>query len=55
LAALNPTTGLFTLTIEGARRVLSSMKTKRLWVKINDDSVPFVEGGGDVFAKHVIE
>jgi predicted RNA-binding protein (TIGR00451 family) len=55
LAALNPTTGLFTLTIEGARRVFSSMKIKRLWVKVSDDSVPFVERGGDVFAKHVIE
>ncbi|MCX8170970.1 MAG: pseudouridine synthase [Candidatus Bathyarchaeota archaeon] len=54
LATLNPTTGLFTLTIEGARRVFSSMRIKRLWVKIRSDAVPFVEGGGDVFAKHVI-
>lgn len=53
LATLNPITGLFALTIEGARRVL--MKARRLWVKISDDSAPFVEGGGDVFAKYVIE
>ncbi|MEM2341645.1 MAG: PUA domain-containing protein [Candidatus Bathyarchaeia archaeon] len=55
LAALNPTTGLFTLTIEGAKRVFSSMNPKRSWVKISDEAVPFVESGGDVFAKHVIE
>ncbi|MEM3716421.1 MAG: PUA domain-containing protein [Candidatus Bathyarchaeia archaeon] len=55
LATLNPITGFFTLTVEGARRVLSSMKVKRLWVKISDDAIPFVEKGGDVFAKHVVD
>lgn len=55
LATLNPATGLFTLTIEGAKRVFSSMSPKRLWVKISNEAVPFVESGGDVFAKHVIE
>ncbi|MBS7624133.1 pseudouridine synthase [Candidatus Bathyarchaeota archaeon] len=55
LATLNPVTGLFSLTIEGARRVFSSMSAKRLWVKISSDAVQFVERGGDVFAKHVID
>ncbi|MEM1561856.1 MAG: PUA domain-containing protein [Candidatus Bathyarchaeia archaeon] len=55
LAALNPTTGLFTLTIEGARRVFSSMEQKRLWVKVDDSVVPFIERGKDLFAKHVVD
>lgn len=53
LATLNPITGLFTLTIEGAKRVLATMQPKRLWVQISDESVPFVERGNDVFVKHV--
>ncbi|MBS7648406.1 MAG: PUA domain-containing protein [candidate division WOR-3 bacterium] len=55
LATLNPTTGLFKLTIEGAKRVLSFMESKRLWVKVNAAAVSFVERGGDVFAKHVVD
>jgi len=55
LAALNPITGLFTLTIEGARRVFSSMGRKRLWVKVDDSVIPFIEAGNDVFAKHVVD
>lgn len=55
LAALNPMTGLFTLTIDGARRVFSSMKQKHLWIKIDNSVVPFVERGNDVFAKHVVD
>ncbi|MCD6470433.1 pseudouridine synthase [Candidatus Bathyarchaeota archaeon] len=54
LATLNPLTGLFTLTIEGAKRVLAAMQPKRLWVQISDEAVPFVERGSDVFVKHII-
>jgi len=54
LATLNPSTGLFTLTIEGAKRVLAAMQPKRLWVQISDEAVPFVERGSDVFVKHII-
>ena len=54
LATLNPLTGLFTLTIEGAKRVLAAMQPKRLWVQIRDEAVPFVERGSDVFVKHII-
>lgn len=55
LAVLNPVTGLFILTLEGAKRVLSSMERKRLWVKVSDEAVPFVERGNDVFAKHIVD
>jgi predicted RNA-binding protein (TIGR00451 family) len=55
LAALNPLTGLFTLTMEGAKRVFEVMQPKRLWVQIEDDAVPFVERGKDVFVKYVVD
>ncbi len=53
LATLNPITGLFNLTIEGAKRALAAMQPKRLWVQISNEAVPFVERGSDVFVKHV--
>jgi len=55
LAALNPLTGLFTLTIEGARRVFEAMRPKRLWVQVSGEAAPFIERGGDVFTKHIID
>lgn len=54
LAVLNPSTGLFALTIEGAKRIFSSVNEKRLWVKVSDEAAPFIERGNDVFAKHVV-
>ncbi len=55
LATLNPITGFFTLTIEGARKVLEAMQPKRLWVQVRDDAALFVEKGSDVFVKHVTD
>ncbi len=55
LATLRPTVGLFSLTIEGARRLAESMKPLRLWVQVQDDVASFIEKGGDVFAKHVTD
>ncbi|MBS7607006.1 MAG: PUA domain-containing protein [Candidatus Bathyarchaeia archaeon] len=55
LAALNPLTGLFTLTLKGARRVFEAMEPKRLWVKVSDEAASFVEEGSDVFAKYVVD
>lgn len=55
LATLNPITGFFTLTIDGAKKVLETMQPKRLWIQVKDDAVPFVEGGSDVFVKHVVD
>jgi predicted RNA-binding protein (TIGR00451 family) len=55
LATLSPLTGLFTLTIDGAKRVFEIMQPKRLWVQIEDDAVHFVERGKDVFAKYVVD
>ncbi len=52
LATLRPTDGLFSLTIEGARRLLLT-KPPQLWVKVQDEIAEFVATGRSVFAKHV--
>ncbi len=55
LATLRPTTGLFILTIAGAKRLVSEVNHLRLWVKIQDYAEPFVAKGRSAFAKHVTE
>ena len=55
LATLRPTTGLFILTIAGAKRMMREVNPPRLWVKIQDYAEPFVAKGRSAFAKHVTE
>ncbi len=55
LATLRPTTGLFVLTLAGAKRLVREVKPLRCWVKVHDDAEPFVSKGRSVFAKHVID
>jgi predicted RNA-binding protein (TIGR00451 family) len=55
LATLQPTTGLFILTIAGAKRMVDEIKPLRLWVRIQDDIEPFIAKGRSVFAKHVVD
>jgi predicted RNA-binding protein (TIGR00451 family) len=55
LATLKPTDGLFSLSVEGVRRLIYGMKPPRLWVQVQDDVASFIEEGGDVFAKHVVD
>jgi predicted RNA-binding protein (TIGR00451 family) len=55
LATLRPTTGLFVLTLAGAKRLAHEVKPLRCWVKVHDDAEPFVSKGRSAFAKHVIE
>ena len=54
LATLRPTTGLFILTIAGAKHLMREVNPPRCWVKVNDDAEPFVSKGRSAFAKHVI-
>lgn len=54
LATLRPTDGMFSLTIDGAKRLVRRANPLRLWVKISRDAAPFVVAGKSVFAKHVI-
>ena len=55
LATLRPTDGLFSLTVAGAKRVIESVKPKRLWVRVQEEAIPFVAEGRSVFAKHVVD
>jgi predicted RNA-binding protein (TIGR00451 family) len=55
LATLRPTTGLFVLTLAGAKRLTREVKPMRYWVKIMDEAELFVAKGRSVFAKHVID
>jgi len=54
LATLRPTDGMFSLTIEGAKRLLQGTSSPRLWVKVSKEAAPFIAEGRSVFAKHVI-
>jgi predicted RNA-binding protein (TIGR00451 family) len=55
LATLKPTDSLFSLTIDGARKLVCCIKPLRLWVQVQDDVASYIEKGGDVFAKHVTD
>lgn len=54
LATLRPNTGLFSLTVQGARRI-HEIEPRRLFVKVQDDVANFVAKGRSVFAKHVVD
>ena len=54
LVTLRPTDGLFSLTINGAERLVEKKRRLRLCVMINDEAKPFVVVGRSVFAKHVV-
>jgi uncharacterized protein with predicted RNA binding PUA domain len=55
LATLRPTDGMFSLTIHGARRIVTNSKPLRHWVRINKVVSSFVAEGKSVFAKHVTD
>jgi len=46
--------GLFTLKIEGGKKIHNQCKTPRFRVVIDDDAVPFVKEGKSVFSKFVV-
>jgi len=55
LATLRPTDGLFSLSIEGAKRIVENKAPARYMVTIKDGVSKFVAEGGDVFAMHVVK
>ena len=55
LATLRPTTGLFILTIAGAKRMMKEVDPPRLWVKLEKYAESFVAKGRSAFAKHVTD
>lgn len=54
LVTLRPTDGLFSLTVEGGRRMMQA-KPLKSWVRVQDDVAEFVAKGRSVFAKHVVD
>lgn len=54
LATLRPKDGFFSLTIEGAKRIMNEAEPLRCWVKVNDDVAEFIAKGRNLFAKHVV-
>jgi predicted RNA-binding protein (TIGR00451 family) len=55
LATLKPTTGLFALTIAGAKQLVRTVNPTPYWVKVHNDAEPFVAKGRSAFAKHVTD
>jgi len=55
LGTLRPTDGMFSLTIQGAKRIAAHSKVLRHWVRVDDDVVSFIAEGRSVFAKHVTD
>ncbi len=55
LVTLRPTDGLFSLSLEGARRIVDGVKPLRMWVRVEKEAEPFIIRGRSVFAKHVVD
>jgi uncharacterized protein with predicted RNA binding PUA domain len=55
IATLRSFDGLFTLSIEGARRLHQFFKYPRLRVVMNEESSEFVRKGETAFCKHVLD
>jgi len=55
LSTLRPKDGLFSLSITGANRIAGNASSARCFVTVRDDVSKFIVGGGDVFAKHVVD
>lgn len=55
LATLRPMDGLFSLSIEGAKRIVESRLPAKCIVMVKNGASKFVAEGGDVFAVHVVK
>ena len=54
LATLRPTDGLFSLSINGAKRLSEAQVSDKLKVVVMDSVEEFIRSGRSVFAKHVL-
>jgi predicted RNA-binding protein (TIGR00451 family) len=52
---MRPTDGLFSLSIEGARRIAKANRSAECFVTVQNDVSDFIADGGDVFAAHVLK
>ncbi len=55
LATLRPTDGLFSLSVEGAKRIIENSVPAKCLVTVKEEVSKFVAEGGDVFAVHVVK
>jgi predicted RNA-binding protein (TIGR00451 family) len=55
LATLRPTDGLFSLSINGAKRLADTPTLCRLRVVVSESVEEFIRSGRSVFAKHVLD
>ena len=55
LATLRPMDGLFSLSIEGAKRIIESGAPAKCIVTVKNTVYKFIADGGDVFAVHVVK
>jgi len=55
LATMRPTDGLFSLSIEGAKRIAENKKNAKCFVTVQNGVAKFISEGGDVFAAHVVK
>jgi uncharacterized protein with predicted RNA binding PUA domain len=55
LATLRPMDGLFSLSIEGAKKIIESSAPAKCIVTVKNDVSKFIADGGDVFAAHVVK
>jgi predicted RNA-binding protein (TIGR00451 family) len=54
LVTLRPTDGLFSLSIEGAKRIIMAARPAKCIVTVQSHISKFIVDGGDVFATHVV-
>jgi predicted RNA-binding protein (TIGR00451 family) len=55
LATMRPTDGLFSLSLDGAKRIAEAKGSPRCFVTVKSDVAQFVADGGDVFAAHIVD
>lgn len=55
IAILRPLDGYFSLTLEGARRLIEDTSKPKYWVMASSEAAPFVCEGKNLFAKHVLD
>jgi uncharacterized protein with predicted RNA binding PUA domain len=55
LATMRPTDGLFSLSINGAQRIVRNKERVECFVTVKRDVSKFIAEGGDVFAVHVVD
>jgi predicted RNA-binding protein (TIGR00451 family) len=54
LGTMRPIDGFFSLSIDGAKRIVHSRQPAECFVAVRSDVAKFIADGGDVFAAHVV-